>query len=123
VERTYGYNENAIPKYLQFNNYKDQYPLTVTGYDRIISVYGSGNYVGNVGNEYITIDPDTQTFSYYRGSELLWQGELPTKDELTASLAGREVSREDLSFALTNDNYDIRLELQNYALRNPDYTG
>jgi len=126
VERTYGYNEDAVPKYLQFNNYKDQYPLTVTGYDRVVSVYGSGNYVGDSANkathEYITIDPDTSRFSYYRGSELLWQDELPTKEQLTTSLAGREVSREDLSFALTGENYDIRLELQNYALRNPEYT-
>lgn len=126
VERTYGYNEDTIPKYLQFNNYQDQYPLTVTGYDRVVSVYGSGNYVGKsgdmIGHEYIKIDPDTNMFSYYRGTELLWQGELPTKAELTASLAGREVSRDDLSFALTNEDYDIRLELQNYAIRNPDYT-
>lgn len=89
-----------------------------------MNVYGSGQYhKGGAGNqaEYIMIDPDTAKFSYYRGSELLWQGELQTKTELTASIAGREVTREDLSFALTGDNYDIRLELQNYAIRNPEY--
>lgn len=90
-----------------------------------MNVYGSGQYYkGGVGNptEYITIDPDTQMMTYYREDALLWQGELPTKAELTASTAGREVTREDLSFALTSENYDIRLELQNYAIRNPEYT-
>lgn len=124
VERTYGYDNETAPKYLEFYNYKDQYPITVKGYDRIVNVYGSGQYYkGGVGNstEYITIDPDTQMMSYYRDDTLLWQGELPTKTELTASTAGREVTREDLSFALTSENYDIRLELQNYAVRNPEY--
>lgn len=89
-----------------------------------MNVYGSGQYYkGAVGNpvEYISIDPDMQMLTYYRNDTTLWQGKLPTKAELTASVAGREVSREDLSFALTSEDYDIRLELQNYAIRNPDY--
>lgn len=127
VERTYSYNNEAVRKYLQYNNYKESYPLAITWYDRIVSVYDSGYEYKNIESdeasyEYISLDPDTQTFSYYRGDDILWQGSLPEKSELTSSLAWREVSADDLEFNVSNDEYDIRLRLQNYAILNPDYT-
>lgn len=125
VERTYGYvDEIVVPKYLEFHNYKDPYPLTVTWYDRIVNVYGTGQYYkGGSGNptEYITIDPDTQSMTYYRGDVILWSVPIPWKPQLDPSLAGREVSQEDLIFQIKHEKYDIRLELQNYAIRNPEY--
>lgn len=129
----YWWIEGTEPKYLQFNNYKSQYPLTVTGYDRVISVYGSGTSgkplpietksgMDGIGaDEYIVIDADTNMFTYYRDGASLWNAALPIKSELTADVAGREVSREDIAFALTNEEYQIAIQLDSYALRNPDY--
>lgn len=124
VERTYGYGDEVVPKYLEFHNYKELYPITVKWYDRMVNVYGSGQYYkGQVDTpvEYISIDPDTQMMTYYRGETILLQSQVPNRAELNESMAGREVSREDLSFVLVNDEYDIRLELQNYVVLNPEY--
>lgn len=90
----------------------------------MVNVYGSGQYYkGQVDTpvEYISIDPDTQMMTYYRGETILLQSQVPNRAELNESMAGREVSREDLSFVLVNDEYDIRLELQNYVVLNPEY--
>ncbi|MFZ2256060.1 MAG: hypothetical protein WAW59_01305 [Patescibacteria group bacterium] len=76
---------------------------------------------GTGADEYIVIDADTNMFTYYRDGASLWNAALPIKSELTADVAGREVSREDISFAFTNEEYQIVIQLDSYALRNPDY--
>ena len=128
VQLSYSY-EGIEPKYLQFNtNRAWVYPLDITGYDQIVSVYGSGmgndipDKEGNRGLAYITIDADTNKLTYHRVGLADIVMTLPTRTDLTSEsvLTGLETS--DLMFSLTGETLDMMLYLEAYAMRNPDYT-
>jgi Domain of unknown function (DUF4153) len=124
------WSEGVEPPYLQFNTkWTWVYPLDITGYDQIVSVYGSGmgNIIpskdGNMGLAYITLDADTNKLTYHRVGLADIVMTLPTRTDLTSASVSTGLESSDLTFSLTGETLDMMLYLDSYAIRNPNYIG
>jgi hypothetical protein len=69
-------------RYLQFHTADSLLPMDLHGFDRMITLYGSGTIgispsVESHIEEYIVIDPESEKFSYFRDKKLLLEDQLP----------------------------------------------
>lgn len=100
------------------------FPLNITGFNTLLKVYNKNNLVGvTLKNQYITIDPDKETLTLYGyGAEktISLKG---FNDGLRAKYTTSNMMIElpDLTTTLQAGNMSIRLILQNYGFKNPEY--
>jgi Domain of unknown function (DUF4153) len=124
VEADYAYGTDETEKYIQFNtdyNIDAPYPLDLdTGYTKLVKVYGE-RYGATWGYPYIIINPDTSEAVYHRGTGDVIRLAFPTPGGLTNTIP-TTLDQKDLTFTLTADQVDMKIYLQSYAIRNPEYT-
>lgn len=77
---------------------------------------------GSIGLAYITIDADTNILTYHRVGLVDIVIALPTRSDLTSASVSTGLESSDLTFSLTGETLDMKLYLDAYAMRNPDYT-
>ncbi len=101
-----------------------QFPLSITGYDRIVSVMNMDNekYQNtNLKYPYVAIDPDTQKVTYHTASGKVRTFSLLIPEKLKDSATFSTVPPEDLIFELEDDTLSIRLVLQSLEVKNPRF--
>ena len=128
VQADYGYTDAENNKYIQMNtNFKGDgvYPLSLEWwYTTLVRVYGERDGVGfDSLYPYITINPDTSTLGYHRGSGDIVSIPLVPSSELLDSTIRTNLEQKDLTFEVSGKNLEIRILLQNFAIKNPTYTG
>ena len=132
VQLDYSYDAIDNQKYIQYNtSYQNDalYPINIpSGYTKLVRIYGEkeifpSKISSNSNYPYITIDADTALVKYHRGSgDILPLAFSPPKELInTTTPLGLEQS--DLTFIAKWKNLEVKMLLQNYAIRNPDYTG
>lgn len=90
----------------------------------MVRVYGERDGVGfDSLYPYITINPDTSTLGYHRGSGDIVSIPLVPSSELLDSTIRTNLEQKDLTFEVSGKNLEIRILLQNFAIKNPTYTG
>jgi hypothetical protein len=127
VQASYSYEAVDNQKYIQYNtSYQNDapYPLSlVGGYTKIVRVYGWKDTPNKSNYPYIVIDSDTAVVSYHRGTGdiLPLAFSPPTGLANTTTPAGLEQS--DLTFIAKGKWIEVKMLLQNYAIKNTEYTG
>lgn len=115
-------------KYLLYNlEYKMgwQFPLTITGYDRIVQVTSEpeSKYPSptELSYPYLSIDPDTSMVRYYTASGISDTYTLEIPEKLLDSATLSTVSESDLTFDVSDKERSIKILLQNFSVKNPRY--
>lgn len=90
----------------------------------MVRVYGERDGVGfDSLYPYITINPDTSALGYHRGSGDILSIPLVPSSELLDSTIRTNLEAKDLTFEISDKKLEIKLLLQNFAVKNPAYTG
>lgn len=99
------------------------FPLDITGYNKILRVYSRDNQPTPTKKQYITINPDKETLTFYNsGTEKtisLKNFNNTLREKYPTSNLSLEVS--DLTTMLELDGITIKLILQGYGFPNPEY--
>ncbi len=126
----YNYDDTAREfreqEYLSYNvDYQtSQFPLSITGYDRIVSVMNmdDAKYPNtNLKYPYIAIDRDTEKVTYYTATGVARTFTLIIPEKLKDSATFSTLPPEDLIFDIADDTVSIRLVLQNLEVKNPRF--
>lgn len=130
VQESYAYDNVLTTKYIQYNvDYKydfSYYPLEIdSGYTKIVNVswINSEEHRTSKIYPYITINPDTSTLQYHESSGSTEELILKFPIELTQTSNARSIEQEKLIFTLSSEKRDIKILLQNFAVKNPEFTG
>lgn len=134
VQQSYAYDAAKNTKYLQYNTlYQPDapYPLTLeAGYTKLVRIYGADDSIINIKNSginviypYITMNPDTASALYHRGSGDTLPLTFTPPADLADTTTPTGLDQKDLTFALSGRSLDVKVYLQNFAVRNPDYSG
>ena len=115
-------------KYLQFNaNQKGYwpYPIDIDGeYAKIINVYKDEKntaYYQSYPYPFITIDLDDNTLKYHKSENNIHILPLVLNTNLNKDTPSN-LEQQDLIFKISDNTIDIKLVLQNFAIKNPEYT-
>lgn len=102
------------------------YPLDTKGYDRLVRVYGNAYGVGTpLPSEYITIDPDDERMILHTGTgaRVFLVGSYNRNlEKKYLNIENNTLDQKDLVFMTSSGGVDIKIILQNYAIKNPNYT-
>ena len=129
VQRNYEYSQSSKnSKYLQFNaNQKGYwpYPLDIDDkYNKIINVYKdekSTVYYQSYPYPFITIDLDENILKYHKSENNIHILPLVLNTNLNKDTPSN-LEQQDLIFKISDNTIDIKLVLQNFAIKNPEYT-
>lgn len=133
VQASYWYEAINQQKYIQYNtSYQIDapYPINIEpGYMKMVRVYG-GKDLSNAAKSpnatqypYIIIDSDKETLAYYRGNTDILSVPFSSSSELANTVTPSGLEQKDLTFVVENKNIKIKLLLQNFAVKNPKYSG
>lgn len=128
VQTYYEGSEIENNKYIQFNtNYKwdAPYPLSLEGwYTKLVRVYGETDTLNtDAPYPYISIDPDSSKVRYHRGAGDIVSIEFTPNSDLIDSTIHTNLEQKDLTFEIRDNTIEIKVFLQNFAVKNPAYTG
>jgi hypothetical protein len=101
------------------------YPLDIEGdYTKIVNVYKyekNTSYYQSHPYPFITIDLDENILRYHKSEENIHILQLVLNNNLNKDTPSN-VSQQDLIFKISDSTIDIKLVLQNFAIKNPEYT-
>lgn len=131
VQMSYSYDSvTGNSKYISYNtNYKYDapYPINIEqGYTKLVRVYSEKSlpYEKDGANyPYISIDVDASKVKYYKWNGVITEINLTTPKELLSNTIPTTLDQSDLTFLVEWNGIAIKLLLQNYAIKNPKYTG
>lgn len=143
VQSDYSYEAIDSQKYIQYNtSYQNDapYPLSLGGgYTKIVRIYGWKDLpnksnspsitidLDDTSNKssypYIVIDSDTAIVSYHRGSGDILPLAFSPPAELVNTTTPVWLEQSDLTFIAKGKWIEVKMLLQNYAIKNPAYTG
>ena len=130
VQMSYSYDSAAgNSKYISYStNYKYDapYPINIEpGYIKLVKVYSEKNlpYEKNEGiYPYVSIDVDSSKVRYYKWNGIITEIPLKTPTELLKNNIPTTLDQSDLTFVVEWNGISIKLLLQNFAIKNPEYT-
>ncbi len=132
VQQSYAYENEKNTKYIQYNtSYQPDapYPLSLeAGYTKLVRVYGSSDSINSVKGAntiypFVTMNPDTTSALYHRGSGDTLSLSFNPPTDLVNMTTPTWLDQKDLTFTLSGRSLDVKLYLQSFAIRNPEYTG
>lgn len=130
VQESYTYDNELTTKYIQYNvDYTydfSYYPLEIEpGYTKIVNVSWINSEEHRISKiyPYIIINPETSIIQYHESSENTEEFKLKYPIELTQSNTLRSVTQKELTFTVSSEKRDIKILLQNFAVKNPEFTG
>lgn len=127
VQASYSYEAMDNQKYIQYNtSYQNDapYPLSLEGgYTRIVRIYGWKDVPNKSSYPYIVIDSDTAIVSYHRGVGDILPLTFSPPAELMNTTTPAGLEQSDLTFIVKGKWIEVKMLLQNYAIKNPLYTG
>jgi hypothetical protein len=127
VQASYSYEAIDNRKYIQYNtSYQNDapYPLSLDGgYAKIVRIYGGKDIPNNSKYPYIVIDSDSTVVSYHRGAGDIIPLSFLAPSELTNTTTPAGLEQSDLTFIAKGKGIEVKMLLQNYAIKNPSYYG
>ncbi len=123
------YESSAIePAYYQYNTknspWENTFPLDITWYDQILSVYGESGWWMEVKYPFISINPDDATLRYHGSSGTLDKILLPESmlGLNSSPNTNNLIEPADMVHSVSFPTREIRLYLNSYAVKNQSYT-
>lgn len=109
---------------VDYNQRSSYYPLNLSGYQSLVQVFGTG--VSAPSKTFISINAEQDALTIRDGVDT----ETLSLSGITAGLYAKygdtssyEIAQSDLIFTLTGAKHEVRLFLDSYSYRNPNYTG
>jgi hypothetical protein len=129
VQMSYSYDNEQNNQYISYNtsNYSGApYPIALDSkYTKIVSVMWKSDGISPDINSYpyIRIDIETNTLEYYKSPDIIITLPIPIPKDLINTTTPTTLEQKDLTFNMEGNGLSIKLLLQNYAIKNPEYTG
>lgn len=127
VQASYSYDAIDNQKYIQYNTTYQidaPYPLSLKGgYTQIVRIYGWKDIPNKSNYPYIVIDSDTSIVNYHRGNGDIVPLTFTPPIALMDITIPAGLEQSDLTFTATGKGIEVKMLLQNYAIKNPSYTG
>lgn len=130
IEQKYIGTVNEERKYLSFNSKSNEpyeSPFIVTGYDKLYSIrtYSPGETPALLG-DYVLINTDKEELILKENNKETLFSLKEINQALIAKYHNSDnnsLRTDELTFTLTQNNRSIKLLLQAYAIKNPEFTG
>ena len=99
------------------------FPLNTTGFNALLKVYNKNNQIALAKKQYIMVDPDKETLTLYGYGAEKTVSLKDFNDGLRTKYATSNmmIDLSDLTTTLQTGNISIKLILQNYGYKNPEY--